>query len=129
MIQPHLAVMNYHVAKGYLWRVLPRCMLEKLHYATDTLRNRYGAKRDYWRRGEDLVPGEGIEAEKWTCRQADRKQRVSHEGIQKAQRGAGTENGVGMQREGERAGVAGGPFFCSTEMPQLVMAGDDISSC
>ena len=34
--------------------------------------NRSGLKEIYWEKEEEQGPGEGVEADKWTCRQTDR---------------------------------------------------------
>lgn len=59
----------------------------------------------------------------------DREQRVSHEGRRTGQRGDWCrKQRQEMQKEGERAGVAGGPFILQHTPATLAMAGDDTSS-
>ena len=81
--------------------------------------NRPGGRR------EERGPGEGIEADKWTCRQTDRWEQ-SHEGREKGEREkkrahAENEQGAAHDREGgagrERASLA------------TTAAGHDLSNC
>lgn len=60
MVQPHPAVMKYNAAKGYLWRALPRCTIEKLYYATDVVQKRFigrGEKTEYLGKGKKQTSG------------------------------------------------------------------------
>ena len=100
--------------------------------------NRSGLKEIYWEKGEEQGPGEGIDVDKWTCRQTDRqtdRQTRSRERAMRAER----ETRDRSQRKGRRAqktkrelGCLVILFICSTHLVHLAAGDttdDDISCC
>lgn len=67
--------------------------------------NRSGLKEIYWEKEEEQGPGEGIDVDKWTCRQTDRWEQ-SHEGRERGER-------KGQKMGREIWGWGGSPFIHS----------------